>query len=405
MEKANIYRKGKKILNFYMAIVLVITLLLARQLMISFEGKNIKYIFEDSYKKVPVEIFVKAIFSLSPNMKYISETTTDETIKEVNKYSIFTKHYIPVLTYLMNSQIITTDSMVEIYPYLKEHTGENYASDEKFRIKDLYDKNDDSIEVISYTLEQLKDFNFMLNKLYIVDKYISVEKSYFDVKYFMEKDLSLDLKKEGPKILIYHTHSQEAFVDSKKGEKSDTIVGAGDELVRILQDEYNIEVIHLREEYDIKDGKEDRTFAYERIEPTLKEIIKKNPSIEILIDLHRDGIPNDVRLVTTINGKPTAKIMFFNGLCKIMKNGKMVDIASMPNPYIKDNMAFSFQMNAKANLLYPGLSRKIYLKGYRYNLHLKPKSLLVEVGAQTNTVEEIKNAMEPLAKILYEVIR
>ena len=54
--------------------------------------------------------------------------------------------------------------------------------------------------------------------------------------------------------------------------------------------------------------------------------------------------------------------------------------------------------------MYPGFARKIYLKGYRYSLHLMPKSLLIEAGAQTNTVEEMKNAMELLANVLEKVL-
>ena len=72
----------------------------------------------------------------------------------------------------------------------------------------------------------------------------------------------------------------------------------------------------------------------------------------------------------------------------------------LANPYIEDNLALSFQMQLAAAEYYPGLTRKIYLKGYRYNLHLKPKSMLVEVGAQTNTFQEALNAMEPLSDIL-----
>ena len=54
--------------------------------------------------------------------------------------------------------------------------------------------------------------------------------------------------------------------------------------------------------------------------------------------------------------------------------------------------------------LYPGLARRIYLKGYRYSLHMMPKSLLIEAGAQTNTVQEMRNAMEVLADILDTVL-
>ena len=61
-------------------------------------------------------------------------------------------------------------------------------------------------------------------------------------------------------------------------------------------------------------------------------------------------------------------------------------------------------MQVASGQLYPDFARKIYLKGYRYNLHFCPKSLLVEVGAQTNTLEEAMNAMDPLARILDQVL-
>ncbi len=60
-------------------------------------------------------------------------------------------------------------------------------------------------------------------------------------------------------------------------------------------------------------------------------------------------------------------------------------------------------MNAQA--YFPGFTRKIYLKGLRYNLHLRPRSALIEVGAQTNTFEEALNAMEPLAELLDMVLQ
>lgn len=402
MEKASIYNNGKRIINIYLVIVISITIMLARQLIISSSGKNISVIVDESIKKIPIEILINSAFTLSPNLEYMCETHVDEETKNLNKVTLFSNHFMPILSYLINKQIITSDSMYEIYPYLNAN-GATYAQDEKFTLEDLHEIQ--PVQTSMYTLEQLSDFNFMLNKIYTVDSNIYAEQNMFDIKYFMETDQSINLSGEGPKILIYHTHSQESFIDSKAGEKNDTIVGVGDELVRILEEEYGIEAIHIRGEYDVINGKLDRSQSYERIEPTLKETIKNNPSIEILIDLHRDGIPNDVKLVTEIDGKKTAKIMFFNGLSRIKQNGVMTSLTSMPNPYVKENMAFSFQMHMQANALYPGLTRKIYLKGYRYNLHLMPKSLLVEVGAQTNTVEEAKNAMIPLAETLYQVIK
>ena len=129
--------------------------------------------------------------------------------------------------------------------------------------------------------------------------------------------------------------------------------------------------------------------------PDLSELVQ-------VIDLHRDGVSEDKHLVTEVNGKPTAKIMFFNGLSRTTQNG---DITYLPNPYIQDNLAFSLQLALKAKEYYPDWMRTIYLRGYRYNLHLRPKALLVECGAQTNTVEEEMNAMEPLADILNKVLK
>ena len=93
--------------------------------------------------------------------------------------------------------------------------------------------------------------------------------------------------------------------------------------------------------------------------------------------------------------------MFFNGLSYIRGSGP---ISYLENPYIENNLAFSFQAQVAANQYYPGIARKIYLKAYRYNQHLIPYSMLIELGAQNNTVEEIMNACDPLAHILSIVL-
>ena len=84
-------------------------------------------------------------------------------------------------------------------------------------------------------------------------------------------------------------------------------------------------------------------------------------------------------------------------------NGDVNDFAQNPN--LSDNLAFSLQLQLKAKAYFPELVRHIYLRAYRYNLHFKPRSLLVEVGAQNNTVEEAINACDPLAHILDMVLK
>ena len=122
--------------------------------------------------------------------------------------------------------------------------------------------------------------------------------------------------------------------------------------------------------------------------------------------MHRDGIDEKTRLVTTIDGVEMAKIMFVNGLC-LNRNiqGQVEEKEDLPNPYIEDNLAFSLQSVVYMNQLYPGLSRKIYLNEWRYSTHMKPYSLLLEWGAQTNTNEEALASVPAVAKVLATVLQ
>lgn len=254
---------------------------------------------------------------------------------------------------------------------------------------------------IVYSRESLLDYQFLLNNFYVVDSSTSCDRSVLQPEVLLDKDLTMELSGTAPKILIYHTHSQESFADSEPGDVYGTVLGLGDTLTDILQEKYGVAVYHERGVFDMIDGQLDRSEAYSLALPVIEQILSENPSIKVVIDLHRDGVNEDTRLVTTINGKPTAKIMFFNGLCRGATSGEN---GYMQNPYLKDNLAFSLQMQLKAAELYPDFTRRIYLRSYRFNMHVMPRTLLVECGAQTNTVEEAHNAMEPLADILYSVL-
>lgn len=76
----------------------------------------------------------------------------------------------------------------------------------------------------------------------------------------------------------------------------------------------------------------------------------------------------------------------------------------MYNENLEMNLAFSFQAKWKAEEYYPGLTRRNYLNAYRYNMHVCPKTMLIELGAQNNTLEEAMNACGPIAHILHIVL-
>lgn len=244
--------------------------------------------------------------------------------------------------------------------------------------------------------KKLQDFDYLLQKFYQVDNTTTIGSSLLDADKLLAYDLTVDTQADGPVILIYHTHSQEGYKDSVPHDPKTSVVGLGERLTELLE-EKGYRVLHDTGTYDLPE----RDRAYSAAAPYIEKILEENPSIQVVIDLHRDGVNEDVHLVTEQNGKKMAQIMFFNGLSHTTALG---DIPYLKNPYIEDNLAFSLQMQIAAAEYYPDLARRIYLKGYRFNMHFCPKSMLVEVGAQTNTVEEAMNSMEPLADLLDKVL-
>ncbi len=253
----------------------------------------------------------------------------------------------------------------------------------------------------TYQAEQLYNYAFT-KRFYTVTSITSLTSDILRPQEFLGKDMTVSHGSESPQILIFHTHSQEGFTDSVEGDDSTTILGVGDYLTKLLTEQYGYNVIHDRSVYDYVDGKLDRSKAYTYAENGIAAILEENPSIDVVIDLHRDGVAQDTRLVTQIDGKQMAKVMFFNG---ISYSNAVGNIGYLKNPYRDDNLAMSLQMHLLGEAYYPGYLRNIYVNAYRYCLHERGKSMLIEAGAQTNTFDEVKNAMEPLADLLDKLLR
>lgn len=243
--------------------------------------------------------------------------------------------------------------------------------------------------------DQEAEFETLLNRYFSMDAATTIDSSRLNNS-LLDLDLTLDTEKEGPQILIYHSHSQEGFVDTVEGDDTTTIVGVGDYLAKLLTETYGYQVIHDRGVYDLVDGVLDRNVAYDYSGAAVEQWLSKYPQIQVIIDLHRDGVDGK-KFVVQENGKPTANLMFILGMSR---TADQQDISYLPNPYIKENMAFALQIQERAEIAAPGLMRNIYLMAYRFNLHYRPRSMLLEAGTQLNTLEEEKNAMEVFAGIL-----
>ena len=190
-------------------------------------------------------------------------------------------------------------------------------------------------KAVEYSLDKLNDFDYLVQNFYQVDSTTTVKSDQLNVAALTGKNMKIAHDAGTPQILIYHTHSLEGYADSIPGDKSTTVVGVGDYLTELLTQQYGYNVIHDTGEYDTIRDK-----AYSKAAPALEQILADNPGIDVVIDLHRDGVGENTRLVTNVNGTDMAKVMFFNGLSRTTKLG---DIAYLYNPYIADNLASRFR--------------------------------------------------------------
>lgn len=347
----------------------------------------------------------------APTYSYINSV---EVKTQIDASTIIVNDIYPMNEYLLAEEVyyeeepaieVSGGTVINIMETGAEETYEEESIQEG---EDISYMSEDVAQAISnevikgkvYSKAELTEYTFS-KRFYTVTGITSLTKDIFRPEEFLEKDLSIKKDASKPQILIFHTHSQEDFVDSVKGEWSTSIVGVGDYLARLLREKYGYNVIHDKSVYDLVDGVLDRSKAYTYAQAGIEKILKENPTIEVVIDLHRDGVGENMHLVTEVDGKNMAKLMFFNGISYTNVNG---NISYLNNPYRDDNLAMSLQMYLLGEAYYPGFLRNNYINAYRYCLHNRGRSMLVEAGAQTNTFGEVKNAMEPLADMLNKLL-
>ncbi len=194
-----------------------------------------------------------------------------------------------------------------------------------------------------------------------------------------------------PVVLILHTHATESYLPSSEGNyhrkgRLNTVRDAGDVLAETL-DKAGVPCVHDSTLHDEKSYNQ----AYSRSYETTEALLKKYPSIECVIDLHRDAVPGEVTAATvSIGGKKCAKYSY------VVSNA--VDTYSA-------NLAFIQKLNATAAKKYDGFTGKVLERGYRYNQNLSSKYMLLEIGYNRNDIEEVRNTAEYFGKILAETLK
>ncbi len=212
-------------------------------------------------------------------------------------------------------------------------------------------------------------------------------------------------KTADPQVLIVHTHTTEGYMRYDAGyynagdrerttDGSRTVCAVGDAVVKTLA-AGGITAIHDTTVHDSPQY----SGAYTRSAATVEKNLQQYPSIQIVLDLHRDAITDGSTLVkptVTVNGRKAAQMMLVAGV---------VSTKALPNPNCRQNLALAAQWQRALTAVDPDLMRPLSTVASRYNQNLCPGYLLVEVGAEGNTVAEAAYSGELLAKTLLELLQ
>ncbi|HEY9059480.1 MAG TPA: stage II sporulation protein P [Pseudobacteroides sp.] len=230
-------------------------------------------------------------------------------------------------------------------------------------------------------------------------------KEKLNISELLKSPISKLTAKKGPKVLIYHTHTTESYVDkagnlnkanypSWTKDPNKSVVRVGEQLASILRKNYGIDVIHNGSVHDYPDY----NGSYGNSLNTAVSILKSYPSINVVIDLHRDGLGvqgKKLRVVKEVNGKKAAQVMFVIGT---NKNG-------LYHPNWEENLKFALKLQDCLNRISPGLAKPINLSKNRYNQHVSNKALIIEVGGDGNLMEECLESTKYLAQAINEVVK
>lgn len=208
-----------------------------------------------------------------------------------------------------------------------------------------------------------------------------------DISSILANGPQLSLPSEGPQILIIHTHGSEAYTQAgldrydaeDNSRTSDTrynIVRVGDELTQIFE-EAGLKVIHDREIYDSPSY----TGSYTRSAAAIEEYLDQYPDIAMVIDLHRDALGADGVVYKTVaeeQGVCASQVMLLVG----------TDASGLEHPNWQTNLSLALYLQQKVSENHPTLMRPVSLVQQRYNQHLTPGSMIIEVGSNGNTLQE-----------------
>lgn len=211
-----------------------------------------------------------------------------------------------------------------------------------------------------------------------------------------EAALVLDRAQEGPLVLIIHTHATEAYAGSPDFHSTDpekSVVRVGQAIADALNAR-GIPAVHETSLIDLGNYND----AYPRMAGLAEDWLARYPSIQMVLDVHRDSLETDdgaqLALRADVDGEACAKLLLVMG-----SNG-----SGLEHPGWRQNLANAAHLQALCEQRAPGLMRDLLLRASRYNQHLTPRSMLLEVGTAGNALEEALRSADIFSQVLADCL-
>lgn len=210
---------------------------------------------------------------------------------------------------------------------------------------------------------------------------------------------------DGPQVLIVHTHGSEAYTmpagqeyvpsgECRTTDCSLNVVRVGDEIAKTLE-EAGLKVLHDTTLHDYPEY----SGAYGRSLETVEKYMAEYPTISFVLDVHRDAISDGnggmYKVVSGVAGVNAAQMSFVIG----------TDGGGLEHPNWQENLKLAAAIQQKLADSYPTLMRPITVRNSRYNQHTTPGSLLVEMGAAGNSLDEALLSARLLGEAIAEVVQ
>ena len=226
----------------------------------------------------------------------------------------------------------------------------------------------------------------------------------YDKAALLQQPLAADFHTEGPQVLIVHTHTTESYTPeagqnytelthARTLDENYNMIRVGQQVAAVLEAN-GIGVVHETTVNDYPDY----NGAYDRMKTIIEENLARYPSIQMVLDIHRDAAADEngdpLALTADYNGARYAQLMLVVG----------TDEGGLSHPNWQQNLSTALKLQALLERTHPGLCRNLNLRQERFNQNQTPCSLLIEFGTDGNTLSQALHSADALGSALSQLI-